>query len=62
MNIERDSSVTFFQRDGSSRSALRAVASSVHFSKSVRERPSWSKKKSLTELYAEEEAKADPGK
>jgi uncharacterized protein YegL len=62
MNIDRENSVTYFQRDGSSRSALKAMASSVSFSKSVRERPSWSKKKSLTELYAEEEANPDSGK
>lgn len=68
INIERDSSVTYFQRDGSSRSVLRAMSRAVRCSKEEQVHFSRSRallndpKKSLSELYAEEEAKSDSGK
>lgn len=51
MNIDRASSATYFQRDGSSRLVLRAMTRSVSSRKAgLAEKP-------LAELYAEEEAK-----
>lgn len=51
MNIEPDSSTTYFQRDGSSRSAVFAM------SRSVRARKARAVAAPLSDLYAEEEAK-----
>ena len=69
MNIAAENSTTFFQRDGSSRRALRAVARSVQsckeevfFCTSREPGGVMAPKKSLSELYAEEEAKPDSGK
>jgi hypothetical protein len=59
MNIASDNSVTYFQRDGSSRSALRAMSSTIRFSKERRAYSPREPKKSLSDLYAEEEAKSD---
>ncbi len=70
MNIAAENSANFYQRDRSSRSVLRAAARSVSSSKernyfSLRD-PDLGEalhpKKSLSELYAEEEAKPDSGK
>ena len=56
INIVSENSALFFQRDGSSKSALRAMSASVRHSKTGR--PNWSKK-ALSELVAEEEAKSE---
>lgn len=58
MHIDERSSVTYFQRDDSSRSVLRAMSTSVrHRKMRVAQEP-----KSMKELYAEEEAKPESGK
>jgi len=55
MNIHRDSSVAYFQQDGSARTTLRAMSTSIERSKNSSS-PNWTKP-SLAATVAEEEAK-----
>ena len=55
MNIHHDSSVTYFQQDGSARTTLRAMSTSIQRSTN-RSKPNWTKP-SLAATVAEEEAK-----
>jgi uncharacterized protein YegL len=59
MNISRESSATYFQKDASVRIAAMSIASSVSHRKM---RPSSAKVKDLSTIYAEEEAKDTSGK
>ena len=54
MHIREDNSTTFFQKDSSARSSIRAMSSSISYKKTS---PQGAPQKSLTALVAEEELK-----